>query len=253
VNPAPVVALNGLASTYCLNSDVVTLAGTPALGTYSGPGVTGGTFDPAAAGVGTHTIRYEFDNGTCVGFDEVTVTVTDNLTLTFSVPASVCSDADPFLLTSSPEGAVFSGPGVNGQTFSPQVAGVGTHTITATYSNGTCSATATQTITVNPAPVASFNYSANGSTVVFSNASVNATSYSWDFGDGQTTTATNPSHTYGANGSYDITLIASSNGCGADTFTVELELSVGIGSIDGVDMIQLFFQDQRLFLDPLLE
>lgn len=240
VNPAPVVALNGLASTYCLNSDVVTLAGTPALGTYSGPGVTGGTFDPAAAGVGTHTIRYEFDNGTCVGFDEVTVTVTDNLTLTFSVPASVCSDADPFLLTSSPEGAVFSGPGVNGQTFSPQVAGVGTHTITATYSNGTCSATATQTITVNPAPVASFNYSANGSTVVFSNASVNASSYSWDFGDGQTTTATNPSHTYGANGSYDITLIASSNGCGADTFTVELELSVGIGSIDGVDMIQLY-------------
>jgi subtilisin-like proprotein convertase family protein len=240
VNPAPVVSLTGLASTYCLNSDVVTLAGTPALGTYSGPGVTGGTFDPAAAGVGTHTIRYEFDNGTCVGFDEVTVTVTDNLTLTFSVPASVCSDADPFLLTSSPDGAVFSGPGVNGQTFSPQVAGVGTHTITATYSNGTCSATATQTITVNPAPVASFNYSANGSTVVFSNASVNATSYSWDFGDGQTSTATNPSHTYGANGSYDITLIASSAGCGSDTFTVELELSVGIGSIDGVDMIQLY-------------
>jgi hypothetical protein len=240
VNPAPVVVLNGLSSTYCLNSEVVSLAGTPALGTYSGPGVTGGTFDPAAAGVGTHTIRYEFDNGTCLGFDEVVVTVTDNLTLTFSIPTSVCTDADPFLLTSSPSGAVFSGAGVNGQTFSPQVAGVGTHVITATYSNGTCSATTTQTITVNPAPVASFNYSANGSTVVFSNASVNASSYSWDFGDGQTSTAVNPSHTYGANGSYDITLIASSAGCGSDTFTVELELSVGIGSIDGVDMIQLY-------------
>lgn len=240
VNPAPVVSLTGLASTYCLNSDVVILTGTPALGTYSGPGVTGGTFDPAAAGVGTHTIRYEFNNGTCIGFDEVEVTVTDNLTLTFSVPSSVCTDADPFLLTSTPSGATFSGPGVNGQTFSPQVAGVGTHTITATYSNGTCSANATQTITVNPAPIASFNYSANGSTVVFSNASVNATSYAWDFGDAQTSTAVNPSHTYGANGSYDITLIASSAGCGSDTFTVALELSVGIGSIDGVDMIQLY-------------
>lgn len=240
VNAAPVVTLSGLASEYCLNSEAVTLVGTPSLGSFSGPGVTGNVFDASAAGLGQHVIRYEFDNGTCVGFDEITVTVTENLSVTVNAPSTVCSDADPFVLTSTPSGAIFSGPGVNGGTFSPAVAGVGTHTITATLVNGSCVATSTQTITVNPAPVASFNYSANGANVVFVNASVNASSYSWDFGDNTTSTAVNPTHTYTANGAYTITLIASSQACGADTFSVDLELSVGIGSIDGVDMIQLY-------------
>ena len=240
VNAAPVVTLSGLSSEYCLNSELVTLVGTPSLGTFSGPGVTGNVFDAAAAGLGQHVIRYEFDNGTCVGFDEITVTVTENLSVAVNAPSTVCSDADPFVLTSTPAGAIFSGPGVNGGTFSPAVAGVGTHTITATLVNGSCVATSTQTITVNPAPVASFNYSANGANVAFVNASVNASSYSWDFGDNTTSTAVNPTHTYTANGAYTITLIASSQACGADTFSVDLELSVGIGSIDGVDMIQLY-------------
>ncbi len=34
--------------------------GTPAGGTYSGPGVTGAVFDPAAAGIGTWTIQYDY-------------------------------------------------------------------------------------------------------------------------------------------------------------------------------------------------
>ncbi|MFN5372048.1 MAG: PKD domain-containing protein, partial [Bacteroidia bacterium] len=93
---------------------------------------------------------------------------------------------------------------------------------------------------VNPAPTASFSYSANGANVAFSNGSVNASSYSWDFGDGQTSSAVNPSHTYTNNGSYTITLVASSASCGSDTFAVNIELSVGIGSIEGVDMIQLY-------------
>jgi hypothetical protein len=240
VNPSPVVSLSGLVSTYCLASAPVQLIGTPTLGTFSGPGVTGSTFDPATAGIGTHTISYQFDNGTCVGSSEVVVTVTDNISLSFNLPASACTNDDPFVLSSTPSGAVYAGPGVFGQTFSPQIAGVGTHTVTATYTTGACFATSTQTITVNPAPTATFSYSANGANVAFSNGSINATSYSWNFGDGQTSAAVNPSHTYTNNGSYTITLVASSASCGSDTFTVNIELSVGIGSIEGVDMIQLY-------------
>ena len=50
---------------------VVEGAGTPAGGVYSGPGVTDNgdgttfTFDPAAAGVGVHTISYEIADGEC--------------------------------------------------------------------------------------------------------------------------------------------------------------------------------------------
>ncbi|QCK14654.1 PKD domain-containing protein [Mangrovivirga cuniculi] len=55
----------------------------------------------------------------------------------------------------------------------------------------------------------------------FINRSTNATSYFWDFGDGNTSTQTNPVHQYETEGDYTITLIAQSeNGC-ADTLTIE--------------------------------
>ncbi len=244
VNPAPIVSISGVSGDYCLNSGAVTMIGLPALGTFLIDGVaSGASFDPAVAGLGSHTLRYEFNNGTCTGFDEVTVNVVNNLSVTINnLPATICSKDDPILLTSTPAGAVFSGQGViGGNTFDPSQVTVGSHSITATYSNGNCSATASQSIVVNPEPTASFNYSANGSSVVFSNTSSNATSYSWNFGDGSApSTATNPTHNYSSNGSYTIQLTASSANCGDATFSVQLELSVGIGSIDGVDMIQLY-------------
>ena len=43
----------------------------------------------------------------------------------------------------------------------------------------------------------------------FSNASTNATSYSWSFGDGTTSTDSSPTHTFTAAGSYEVTLEAS--------------------------------------------
>jgi Zn-dependent metalloprotease len=46
-------------------------------------------------------------------------------------------------------------------------------------------------------------------TVQFTNKSVNATTYLWDFGDGSTSTLLNPSHTYNSTGNYTVTLISS--------------------------------------------
>lgn len=54
-----------------------------------------------------------------------------------------------------------------------------------------------------------FSFSASGNTVTFANASVNATTYAWDFGDGNSSTEENPSHTYSAPGTYQVTLTAS--------------------------------------------
>ena len=48
--------------------------------------------------------------------------------------------------------------------------------------------------------------------VQFTNLSTGATSYLWDFGDGQTSNAENPSHTYTSPGAYTVKLVASSSG-----------------------------------------
>ncbi|WP_394698151.1 HYR domain-containing protein [uncultured Draconibacterium sp.] len=50
-------------TTFCVNAGIVNLVeGTPGGGVFSGPGVSGNTFDPMAADVGLHTITYSYTN-----------------------------------------------------------------------------------------------------------------------------------------------------------------------------------------------
>jgi hypothetical protein len=65
---------------------------------------------------------------------------------------------------------------------------------------------------------AHFGYTQQGDTVVFSDSSLNANSYQWAFGDGNTSTSASPVHVYAAAGTYTVELIAQSP-CGADTMT----------------------------------
>ncbi len=53
---APIIS--GAGGPYCSSATSITLTGSPTGGTFSGPGMTGSTFNPATAGVGTHTITY---------------------------------------------------------------------------------------------------------------------------------------------------------------------------------------------------
>ena len=56
-------------------------------------------------------------------------------------------------------------------------------------------------------PVANFTY-VSDQIITLTNTSLHATSYLWDFGDGNTSTLENPIHTYSHSGDYDIKLIA---------------------------------------------
>lgn len=67
-------------------------------------------------------------------------------------------------------------------------------------------------------PTAAFSFTINGQTATFTNESVNAVSYLWDFGDGQTSTETNPVHTYSEGGVFVVTLTATSSE-GSSTFS----------------------------------
>jgi PKD repeat protein len=77
-----------------------------------------------------------------------------------------------------------------------------------------------------------FSATANGSEITFSNNSLNATSYFWDFGDGGTSTLSSPTHTYTTTGAFTIMLIAY-NSCGSDTFISIIK--VFVSSIDQLE------------------
>ncbi|MEO8085317.1 MAG: PKD domain-containing protein [Bacteroidota bacterium] len=74
------------------------------------------------------------------------------------------------------------------------------------------------------APVLSF--CSVPATVNFSNLSSNAGSFVWDFGDGDTSHASSPIHTYNSYGDYTISLIADGGTCGIDTLIAIQYISV---------------------------
>jgi PKD repeat protein len=81
-------------------------------------------------------------------------------------------------------------------------------------------------------PSANFSESISSNTATFTNSSssVNSTlNYSWDFGDGNTSSIQNPSHTYITGGNYTITLIAS-NCIFSDTISKTIQ--IGTTSIE---------------------
>lgn len=97
----------------------------------------------------------------------------------------------------------------------------GQFTVTLTaHDPNTCNTTddTSMVITVLPLPTAAFSYMPDkpieNTPHDFTNESTGASHYWWDFGDGDTSTAVNPSHQYLRTGTYNVCLIAVSEfGC----------------------------------------
>ncbi|MCZ2129446.1 MAG: PKD domain-containing protein [Bacteroidia bacterium] len=76
----------------------------------------------------------------------------------------------------------------------------------------------TKSIVISEGPIADFTVNSKcfGSPVTLTNtttSNVGVPNYTWDFGDGQTSNAVNPTVNYASKGMYDITLTAEKNGC----------------------------------------
>lgn len=65
-------------------------------------------------------------------------------------------------------------------------------------------------------------------TIDFTNLSNNGINYTWYFGDGGTSTLTNPSHTYAANGTYNVSLAVDGGTCGSDSVYYSSLVTVNI-------------------------
>ncbi len=115
-------------------------------------------------------------------------------------------------------------------TYAFQTEGTYNVCLTTTDDNG-CDSTFCQTITVAN-PVANFTVDNQylpcpPATFNFTDASANAVSWLWTFGDGNTSTDQNPSNTYTATGFYDVQLIiTSASGC-MDTLFQPTFIEVG--------------------------
>lgn len=90
-------------------------------------------------------------------------------------------------------------------------------------------------ITVRDLPVANFATSDTliylpGALALFQNNSTNANNYSWDFGDGHSSSDQTPWHIYDSLGYYTVTLIVSNSYCGSDTIAYSNLIHVDISS-----------------------
>ncbi|HLG02149.1 MAG TPA: PKD domain-containing protein, partial [Bacteroidia bacterium] len=86
-----------------------------------------------------------------------------------------------------------------------------------------------------------FTATVSGATGVFTNLSSNATTYSWNFGDGSPADNTaGPTHEYTANGTYTVTLTVTGP-CGTDTYTQVITISqVGIRDNDLANTLSIY-------------
>ena len=127
----------------------------------------------------------------------------------------------------------------------------GSYVITLEASNAVGSTTYFLSFDAGQAPIADFNASANGLEVQFEDASLDAVSYSWSFGDGNQSDEASPIHLYDDYGNYDVVMVVK-NSCGTDTAetTVVLEKPIfvpiaGFSSdlIGGCPPLEVHFSD----------
>jgi len=160
VNPNPVITITPTSATICFGESTplqadCTPAGlvtqwlwTPATG-LSSTSISNPTADPTATT--TYTVTGTSAAG-CTGSSSVTITVNPLPILDFPALPLLCISSPLFPLDqATPTGGSYSGPGVFNDSLAPNIAGVGTHTITYTYTDPVtgCTNSITQTITIN--------------------------------------------------------------------------------------------------------
>lgn len=94
-----------------------------------------------------------------------------------------------------------------------------------------------------PSVVASFSamptqFCIAPATVAFTNNSSNAGTFNWNFGDGTTSTISNPTHTYSTYGNYTVKLVSNGGSCGIDSLTLTNYISVNASNPCSVNMPQ---------------
>ncbi len=219
VVPSPTITVSASSNTICTgNSSTLTANGAT---TYSWSPATGLSSTTGSVVTATPTITTTYSvigtSGACSATQTITITVNPLpvVTITPGGATTFCQGGN-VVLSASPGSSYVWSTGATTQSIT--VNSSGNYSVTVTNGNGCSATSAVIAVTVNPLPTAGFTSAQTAPlTYSFTNTSSNATSYVWNFGDTQTSTATNPVNMYATAGNYTVTLIAT-NACGTDTF-----------------------------------
>lgn len=206
-------------------------------GEYKGKGTdANGNFNPAAAGPGTHTIRYIFttDAG-CIDSIDAGITVYAKPSAAFAVTKDVCQDKEVSITDNSSSSAAIRswdwdfGDGTtatrsNGNTFSKGYTTAGEYTIklTVTNINGCGSDGVEEKTAIHTLPKAAFTppdaICLPGEAVFINQSETpdnSALQYKWSMGDGSPAlTVRDAKHTYTTAANYNVTLeVTTAHGC----------------------------------------
>lgn len=224
---------NYSASTNLLTADFTDLtAGNPTLWVWDfGDGNTSTLQNPQHiyATLGTYTV--------CLIATDLCAsdTICDTVAITCPAPVSNFAVTDSFYTFTFSDsslgnpGITYSwdfGDGNTSTAQSPQhvYAGIGTYNVCLIVTDVCGSDTLCQQVTATcPGPDPSFTYNSLNLTADFTNTSPSSVSVTWDFGDGNNSTAANPSHTYTSVGTYLVCLTVTDS-CGTDSVCQNLTL-----------------------------
>jgi PKD repeat protein len=250
----------------CTGSPAFMPVGSPAGGSWSGPGVSANKFDPfSLSGINTIFYNYTDTNG-CVNTDSADMIILSPPLVNAGGDRSLCASQAPVTLHGVPAGGTWTGTGMSGTQFSPTVTGAGNFNVIyqVTDSSG-CSNADTAMMNVS-SPQADFI----GSVLVgIAPLTVNFTDLStgfiqkweWDFGDTasgvfNTSSLQNPSHVYSQPGFYTVSLKVTDTTLSCSDTAVRqnylLSLPTGISRVDDAHGILAFPNPASKTFDVLL-
>jgi len=216
----PAFILNGNTATFSANlsspADVLWHFGNAQTSTIPNPIFT-------FPGAGSYPVSFSFNDG--CGEQVLTLLVTITEPLQAGIGASSLAGCAPLVIRFQDESVgnvtlkTWSFPGgspASSTEATPLVTypDIGTYTATLRVGNGGANSAINTQVSVFPPPIPNFAVTTDALTISLSNTSTNATSFLWNFGDGNSSSLESPVHTYDNPGVYEVTLNASNEYCG---------------------------------------
>jgi gliding motility-associated-like protein len=158
VYPLPTVFINP-AGPFCASAPVQTLTATPPGGDWGGVANAAGQINPSALGPGTFLVSYEYtDANGCTNSVLSSITISANPVVSITPAGPFCPTAPTQTLSANPPGGTWGGVANAQGQIMPSSLGVGTYTVTYTFTNaGGCTGSASATIQILQPPSATID------------------------------------------------------------------------------------------------